>query len=428
MSSSNSSEPDLKRGWNSNQALITTFLGQVPDIVYFKDRESRFVAVSESLIKKHGLKSSEHVIGKTDFDFFEEKSARKAFDDEQKIMLTGEPIFDVPTEETWADGRTSWSLNSKMPLRDESGAIIGTFGIGRDITQARETELALARTHQQLIEASRVAGMAEVATSVLHNVGNVLNSANVSTSLISRGLKELKIDNLDRLCALLREHSVDLGAFLTEDPKGKKVLEFLETLASHLQEERTRLVRETESLRDSVQRIKEVVSLQLSHAAVADVVEAFPARPLMEDALRLNFASIEREKISVVYDYRDVPPVCAERGKVLQILAHLINNASYSCSQRSESDRTMTIRIGPAASGRVHFVVEDNGIGIAPENMVRIFSQGFTTRPDGHGFGLHAGALDAKKMGGSLQARSAGPGQGASFVLELPTASKAAGG
>jgi len=121
-----------------------------------------------------------------------------------------------------------------------------------------------------------------------------------------------------------------------------------------------------------------------------------------------------------VRDYQAVPPVFAERGKVLQILINLIRNAKYALDEGRSAGKVITLRIQAGLAGTVRFVVEDNGVGIPPENLARIFGHGFTTRAHGHGFGLHSSALAAKDMGGALTVYSDGPGLGAAFILELP--------
>ncbi|HEX3728818.1 MAG TPA: HAMP domain-containing sensor histidine kinase, partial [Opitutaceae bacterium] len=268
--------------------------------------------------------------------------------------------------------------------------------------------------------------MAEVATGVLHNVGNVLNSLNVSATVLATGLRQSKTEALTKVCALLDEHAADLGAFLAADPKGKLVPEFLRSLSRHAHEERARLLQEIDSLQQNIDHIKEIVSMQQAYATMVGIVEPLEAGVLMEDSLRMNSSALLRHEVSVVREYEPVPPVFAERGKVLQILINLIRNAKYALDEGRAADKVVTLRIGPGTAGAVRFVVRDNGVGIASENLDRIFNHGFTTRTHGHGFGLHSSALAAKEMKGTLSVHSAGPGQGAEFRLELPAAAPAA--
>lgn len=404
-----------------DRALVSTFLEHIPDYIFFKDLNSRFIAVSKSVVRNFGGARLDQIIGRTDFDFFAGHHAREAYEDEQRIIRTGEPILNKLERELWADGRVTWAQTSKLPLRDENGRIIGTFGLSRDVTRTREMELALEKAHQQLVDASRLAGMAEVANGVLHNVGNVLNSLNVSASVIAAGLKQSKAESLARLARLLRENEAGLGAFLTRDPKGSRVPEFLASLARHAVEERTRLLQEVASLQQNIDHIKEIVSMQQSYATTVAATENLEPAALMDDALRMCVSANGRHEVEIAREFQPVPPVLAEKGKVIQILVNLVRNAKYACVEGGAANQRVTLRLRSDDTGsRVLFEVEDNGVGIPPENLTRIFAHGFTTRAQGHGFGLHASANAAREMKGQLRAHSAGTGAGARFTLELP--------
>lgn len=426
-----------------DRVLLAAFLDHVPDCVFFKDRRSRFIAVSTSMVRYFGGATRAQVIGRTDFDFFSAAHARPSFEEEQRIMRTGQPIIGKLEREIWPDGRHTWVLTSKLPLRDDRGEIIGTFGISKDITKKKQIEEELEKAHRAVVDASHAAGMAEVATGVLHNVGNVLNSLNISSSVIASGLRQSKAESLGKVAALLREHQSDLARYLTEDAKGKRIPEFIGSLARHAVDERERLLGEVASLQKNIDHIKEIVSMQQAYATMVGVVEPLDPEMLMEDALRINAGALARHQVQVTKDFQFVPPVLGEKAKILQILVNLIRNAKYACGDATRSDKTITLRIRvapasatassapdasdapgigtlPPAEPRIQLIVEDNGVGIPPENLTRIFRHGFTTRKDGHGFGLHHGANAAREMKGALSVHSAGPGQGAAFILELP--------
>src|SRR5688572_22160374 len=176
-----------------DRTLVTAFLENVPDIVYFKDRESRFIAVSRSKANRHGLTPAD-LVGKTDADFFSEQHAQWARVDEESIMATGTPVIGKLERTQWLDGRESWTEVTKLPLTDETGAVVGTFGLSTDVTKAETMKLELEMAHRHILDASRMAGMAEVATGVLHNVGNVLTSLNVSANVIATSLHQSKAD------------------------------------------------------------------------------------------------------------------------------------------------------------------------------------------------------------------------------------------
>jgi signal transduction histidine kinase len=287
--------------------------------------------------------------------------------------------------------------------------------------RAKENALAeLAQAQSSLLEMSRAAGMAEVATGVLHNVGNVLNSVNVSCNMILDQLRESRVSNVSRVAALLTEAEGEMCRFMSEDARGLQLPAYLSALAQALQEEHEHLRTEAESLHGRIDHIKEIVTMQQTYGRVMGVTETLPPQQLMEDALQLNIEALGRHNISIVRDYAPVPDVTVDRHKVLQILLNLINNAKYACTHENLEEKTITLRISNPAPGLVRMEVSDKGIGIEPANLKRIFQHGFTTRRDGHGFGLHSGALAARDLGGSLGAHSDGPGHGATFTLDLP--------
>lgn len=404
---------------NYERNLLRSLMDHSDDCIYFKDLQSRFLRCSLAQVRHFRAGCLAEVIGKTDRDFFSGEHVDAALQDEQNIIRTGAPLIGKVEKETWPDGRITWALTSKMPLRNEAGEMIGTFGLSKDITAIKEAEKKMEVLHRQLVEASRETGMAEVATSVLHNVGNVLNSVNVSFLLISETVVKSKASSLLKVVALLRQHGDDLPGFFANDAKGRQLPDYLASLAARLGEEHEEIQRELGTLAGSLQHIKEVIAMQQRSAKLLGLVETLPVAGLVEDALQLNLGALERHGITLVREFASVPPVPVEKHKVLQILVNLIRNAKYACADSGRPDKRIILRIA-AAEKCVKISVEDNGVGIVPENLTRIFHHGFTTRLEGHGFGLHSGALAARELGGSLEAFSRGPGQGATFTLELP--------
>jgi signal transduction histidine kinase len=293
--------------------------------------------------------------------------------------------------------------------------------LSREISVRLQTEHELESTHQQLLDAASRAGMAEIATGVLHNVGNVLNSINVSATLVYDRMKQSKVADLARAIKLMEDHGDQLGTYITTDPKGKQLPAFLSLLAHHLSDERTDVARELELLTEKVGHVKAIVATQQSYAGVSGVLEVVDIAATLEDALKLELASFERHKIVVEKEYQDIAKVRIDKQKVLQILVNLLKNARESlCERQLPLDRRVTLRTSVSDETMLQIQVSDNGVGIPAENLTRIFSHGFTTKKTGHGFGLHGCANAAGEMGGSLTARSDGAGRGAAFVLEIP--------
>ncbi|MBL8240734.1 MAG: HAMP domain-containing protein [Bryobacterales bacterium] len=291
--------------------------------------------------------------------------------------------------------------------------------------RARETaNRQLAEAQQRLMDLSRQAGMAEVATGVLHNVGNVLNSVNVSATVVANKIRESRVGNLNQVAALLRENAADLPAFLTADPKGQRVIEYIGRLGAHLESEREIMLRELELLTGHIGHIKEIVATQQNYAKVSGLIEVIPLPDLIEDALRIVAPGLERHGIHVERHFAQIPPASVDKHSVLQILLNLLRNAKQALDDShlngAPRRKLVHITLASPAPGRFAIQVRDNGVGLSPENLLKIFSHGFTTRRDGHGFGLHSGANAARRMGGSLSVASDGPGLGAVFTLELP--------
>jgi PAS domain S-box-containing protein len=408
-------QTELKR----ERDLLRALMGKSDDCIYFKDRESRFVRCSANFAKLFSVQSSEELIGRSDADFFAAAHAQAAFEDEQKIIQTGIPVIGKMEKETWPDGHVTWALTSKWPLLNDQNETIGTFGISKDITVIKEAEAKLEQMHKQLLDASLRAGMAEIATSVLHNVGNVLNSVNVSSSLIADTVRNSKVANMAKAVALIQAHENDVGDFLTNDPKGKQLIGYLANLAKHLAEEQAEILRESSSLVGNVVHIKEIVAMQQNYAKSSGVVEWVKVPELVEDAIRMNSGAMNRHNVDLTREFEAVPDISVEKHKVLQILINVLRNAKYACDDSGRSEKKITVRV-TGREGWVQIAIIDNGIGIPPENLTRIFNHGFTTRKEGHGFGVHSGANAAREMGGSLTAVSEGTGHGATFILELP--------
>ena len=400
--------------------LLRTLLNNSNDFIYFKDLNSRIIKTSQAHARKFNLTSADELVGKTDFDLFSHERATAAFEDEQRIIQSGEPVIGKVESDTLPhrSGR-SWVLTSKMPLRNASGEIIGTFGISRDITDMKEAEAEIEKVHRQLLEASRRAGMAEIATSVLHNVGNVLNTVNISATLAGERIRNIKVSSLAKVVALLRQHEKDLGNFLAKDATGRRVTDFLSRLSEHLSAQQGTALKELELLAEQVAHIKEIVATQQSYARVSGVRERIVLSEVVEDSLRMDEGSLDRHGIKVIREFEEVPVVEADRHKILQILVNLMRNARRACDDCGRPDKRITLRVANGDNG-VQVSVTDNGVGIPPENLTRIFNHGFSTRADGHGFGLHGSALVAREMGGSLHVHSEGENRGATFTLVLP--------
>ncbi len=338
----------------------------------------------------------------------------------QRLIAQAGEVHRFESEIYRKDGSVIWISEHARAAYDPAGTLLYYEGTVQDITERKRHEAELEKLNKQLMDTSRRAGMAEVATGVLHNVGNVLNSVNVSALLITDRLRKSRVSHLAQVSTMLNENAGNLATFMTTDPKGSKIPAFIGSLAERLGGEQAELLREAEGLSKNIAHIKDIVAVQQNYAKVSGLSEVLPAADLVEDALGMNDAAFNRHRVEVIRAFDDVPPVRVDKHKVLQILINVIRNAKYAVSESSRLDKQITVSIRRNGNNCVKIAVADNGIGIAQENLARIFAHGFTTKTDGHGFGLHSAALAAKEMGGSLIAQSDGIGAGATFTLELP--------
>ena len=274
------------------------------------------------------------------------------------------------------------------------------------------------RLHEELRARSRQAGMSAVATGVLHNLGNVLNSFSVSSELLDERIRLSRVESIQRLAQLLSEHESNLIGFLTADDRGRHIPEFIRQLAIELAEERAALADEMDELRRALDHVKRVVALHQGVVEGRGVDELFEPAEVIETALRLSAPGVDDGDIRIERWLVDVPLLRGDRHKVIQILINLIDNARKALCESPRGDKLLAVAT-EQVNGAVRLVVSDNGVGIAPDLVDRIFAQGFTTRENAHGVGLHTSALLAGELGGTLRCRSDGLDRGASFVLEL---------
>jgi two-component system, NtrC family, sensor kinase len=296
----------------------------------------------------------------------------------------------------------------------------------RDRTEQLEAALRQLRaTQTQLTDLAHSAGMAEIATGVLHNVGNVLNSVNISAALVCDRLRNSRLEDLQRAMARLSSHRHELATFLAADGRAIKLVDYLTTINSKLDSERDELLRELELLNDKVEHIKSVIAAQQNYARRVTYREEIAPEKLVSDVLAMHGPSLSKHHIEVRTEFRKVPRVLLEKNKLVQVLDNLVKNALESMRDSQSPVRTLTIALWSLSEERIRISVHDTGSGIEPEHLKQIFNYGFTTKRAGNGFGLHSSALAISELGGTIKVASPGPGRGATFTIEFPMRSPA---
>lgn len=289
-----------------------------------------------------------------------------------------------------------------------------------DVTERVEAENRNSQLQRELVDASRKAGMADVATGVLHNVGNILNSVNISAALIRKKFQNSALSNLEKASDLISAHETDFEQFVATDDRGKKLPNYIVLVTDALKREREQIDVEFDDLAKNVEHIKDIVSVQQSMAKSSGLQQLLSAAELVNDSLTANKGTLLNHRVAISTDIEQrLPQLVSDKHKILQILINLIGNAKDAVVECKTTKPEIKITVRRVDDG-ILFEVADNGIGIEKERLDQIFQHGFTSKESGHGFGLHSSANSATELGGNLTVSSSGIGQGAAFQLWLP--------
>jgi len=408
-----------QNGIRAEKKKLETLVNSLEEIVWEFDAKShQFSFISQQSEKMLGYLPEEWIQDSFFWDKKVHPNDRWALTESDRMISLKNP-YHLDYRMITADRRTVWIRESGAVQLDEAGEPQLVCGTYRDITATKAAAQELGKTHQKLLKASRQAGMAEIATGVLHNVGNVLNSVNVSASIVAEKLQQSKASQLEKLAALLTSKDGAIPEYFTRDPDGRKIPEYLGKLGQHLVARDNQISLEIEQLHQNIKHINKIVAMQQGYAKLSGVLEVLPLAEIVDDALSMNLDTFELHGITVERDFSPMPAVPVDRHKTLQILVNVFRNAKHALVDSANPHKALRISIF-VEQDQACIAIADNGIGIPKKDMDRIFRHGFTTRENGHGFGLHSCANAAAEMGGTLGVESSGAGHGATFTLKLP--------
>ena len=287
--------------------------------------------------------------------------------------------------------------------------------------KVNERTAQLRETQKMLVDTAHRAGMAEIASGILHNVGNVLNSVKVSSQILKEKIEKSKVNSLGKVLNLIKQHTDDLSNYIASDERGKMLPNYLIKVGEALKDEQDSSLKELSDLHSGISHIEEIVAVQQNYAGVSGIVESVSLSKMMDDVLRMYQDSFSEYKIKVVKYYKESTPISIEKGKLMQVFVNLLKNAQESLILTESENKAITINISEDKENKSQMVeITDNGVGIKKDNLKRIFSYGFTTKKDSQGFGLHTSALAMAELKGKLLAYSDGEGMGAKFTAIIP--------
>ncbi len=402
---------------SSNKALkeseskISSFLLNSPDYIFIIDHDF----IIQYANRSGAGYATENITGNDAFSFLPleyHDQFRRAF--VQTFKTGSSDIMEVNM--VLPNGEQKWIENRFAAIRDDT-TISEIMLIATDISMRKKTEKKFKTAQKELLAQAHLAGMAEIATGILHNVGNILNSLKVSAQLIQEVLRKSSIDGFKNANQLLNEHADNLNDFFRHNPKGKKLLLYYQTLEEKFEGDNNKIISYMSRLFDKIQEISDVVAAQQDYAGAPSFLEELDVSVIIDSVLVIESEIMEESYISVEKEYTNVPKIVAQKTKFLHILVNLFKNARNAMTE--SSSKKLSVRVD--CNDRTVFIrVKDTGMGIPQKDITKIFAYGYTTMKDGLGFGLHNCANYMTEMGGKIWAESDGKGEGATFVLEFP--------
>jgi len=297
--------------------------------------------------------------------------------------------------------------------------VMGSLGLLlSSLNKLQKVEIEREALHKELVRTAHSAGMSEIATGVLHNVGNVLNSINTSAACMAATLKDSVTVPLGQILGLAGQQT-DLAKFIRDDPRGQMLSAYFAQAATAISREREELLEESRRLDEKMGHIKSVIRIQQDYARGGIFEEVVTGPELMQDAIMLCDRSLHRHDIQLVQRVQPTEPLLLAKSKLLQVLVNLIKNAKESIIEADSRERVITV-VADLEDDHLRMSIADTGMGIAPETLDRLFNHGFSTKADGKGFGLHSCAIAIQDLGGSISVQSDGPGTGATFMIRVP--------
>jgi PAS domain S-box-containing protein len=400
----------------TSKVYVNNVLQSMADSLLVIDANLTIGSANPSLLALLGYGEDE-LIGQSPGLIFGEEFAQGSII--ENLLLQGS-VSGVESSFLTSDGRLIPISVSGSMMQDEQGQFQGLVCVAQDITARKQMEEEKLELHEQLLDTSRQLGMAEVASDVLHNVGNALNSINVSIGVVTDLLKNSMVGDVGRISQLFHKHREDLGNYFSSNPKGKQIPAYLEKLAGQLVEEQQVAIAELARLRENAQNAQQCVAVQEDLGKPSGITEEISVIELVEEALTLNQELLENSQIDVSREFQEIPQLIVDKHQVLEVMVDVIRNACQAMASVSTKQLIVRAKLIPGPPDSVCLEVQDSGVGIASDDLIKIFGQGNNTKNGGRGMSLHSGALMIKNLGGALRAHSDGIGHGATFSLELP--------
>lgn len=400
---------DLNDSLEKEKYYLDLLMNNMPDAIYFKDKDSKFLRVSKFMADKFGL-TVKDLIGKSDFDFHDKKHAEEAFSDEQQIQQNGVPKIDYVEKNIFKDGAEHWVTSTKMPLINLEGKIIGTFGMSRDVTKIKNLEK---QQHEASLDKAVAQGKFEIASEVMHDIGNAVVGFGAILTRIKRIQEQGNQESLKQLINFFEEQKNAVSAAIGEAKADAviKMLTGIEQTQIRNQQETASSIAEQLKI---ISNIEDILNIQRKYIAGHESIERKPAnlKSIINDSLSMLFASINETAVNVSVNIADdLPLIKGDRTKLMQLMLNLVKNSIEAMDEKS-SEKNITINAYKEGNQLV-LQVKDTGSGFDRTVADKLFNKGFTTKSNGMGQSLYNCKTIVESHEGTINISSDGLGKGA---------------
>jgi len=403
----------LKEDLQKEKYYLDSLMDNMPDAIYFKDKESRFLRVSKYMVNKHLANhpgaTIDDLLGKTDFDLQDEKHAREAYRDEQEIQKTRTPKVDYIEKEITEDGSERWVATTKLPMLNRQDEVIGTFGISRDVTKIKLLEK---QQNEAMLDKAVAQGKFEIASEVMHDIGNAISGFGSHLTRIKRMQENGNVKNLRSLITFFEEQKIIMDNAIGES-KSAAVIKMLGGMAQTQQDNEHETIKSVTEQLNIVSNIEEILNIQRKYISGYESKDrkTVNLKNIIDDSLSMLSGFINKSNIDVSLNIaNDLPPIKGDRTKLMQLLLNLIKN-SLEATEDNKHEKNICINAFTDMN-KLILQVKDNGKGFDGEVAGQLFNRGFTTKTDGRGQSLYNCKTIVESHEGTIDIKSDGPGMG----------------
>jgi PAS domain S-box-containing protein len=397
---------------------LDSLMDNMPDAIYFKDKESRFIRVSAYMVNKHLANhpgaTINDLIGKTDFDLQDEKHAREAYEDEQEIQKTRKPKIDYIEKEIAEDGSERWVATTKLPMLNAQGEIVGTFGISRDVTKIKMLEK---QQHEAMLDKAVAQGRFEIASEVMHDIGNAISGFGSHLSRIKRMQENASIKNLGSLITYFEEQKATIANAIG-DSKASAVINILESIVHTQHENEQETIKSVTEQLNIISNIEEILNIQRKYISGYESKDrkTVNLKDIIDDSLSMLLSFINKNNIDVSLNIaNDLPAIKGDRTKLMQLMLNLLKN-SIEATEGNKHTKNISIN-AYMEDGRLMLEVKDNGQGFDNGLTDKLFQRGFSTKANGRGVGLYNCRAIVESHEGIIDIASEGQGKGTTTTI-----------